>query len=130
MLKEIQSVNVWVPVTLRYDHSFLQVIWSEQVIITQRDQHQMSIGRISINKQEFLSTNTISINRADLVCKFCFCDHPQTITITPLRNWELKTLYAITLEILISFNKLNYYQHFRGSISVLQIDFAKTVWDS
>ena len=109
---------------------FQRVIWSEQVIITQRDQLQMSTGRISINKHEFLSTNTISINRADLVCKFCFCGHPQTITITLVCNWELKTLYAITLGILILFNKLNYYQHFRGSISVLQIDFAKPVWDS
>ena len=100
------------------------------MIITQRDQLQMSTGRISINKHEFLSTNTMSINRAGLVCKFRFCDHPQTIAITLVRNWELKTLYAITLEILILFNKLNYYQHFRGCISVLQIDFTKTVWHS
>ena len=90
----------------------------------------MYIDRISINRPEFLSTNTISINRVDLVCKFCFYDHPQTIAVTLVCNWELKTLLAITLEILILFNKLNYYQHFRGCISWLQIDFAKTVWDS
>ena len=61
LLKEIQSVNVWVPVTLRYD--ILQVIWSEQVIITQRGRHQMYIDRISFNRPEFLSTNTISVNK-------------------------------------------------------------------
>ena len=100
------------------------------MIITQRDQHQVSVDRISINKHEFLSTNAFSINRSDLVCKFCFCDHPQTTAITLVRNWELKTLCAITLEMLILFNTLNSYQQFRGWISVLQIDFAKTVWDS